>query len=104
MALLTRVRIVGPSMEPTLSNGEWWVACRTRRLRPGQVVLLTHPLRPDLQVVKRLVRETPDGWWVEGDNPGSSDDSRSFGAVSSELIRGRLWFRYGRDRHARAGS
>lgn len=104
MALLTRVRIVGPSMEPTLGNGEWWVARHSRRLRPGQIVLLSHPQRPDLHVVKRLVRETDQGWWVEGDNPDASDDSRSFGAVPESLIRGRLWFRYGRDRQRNPGS
>lgn len=94
---LTRVRIVGPSMEPTLANGEWWVVRRTANPRPGDVVLLVHPGRPDLRMVKRIDHATQDGWWVVGDNPASSDDSRAFGPVPPELILGRLWFRYGRD-------
>lgn len=94
---LTRVRIIGPSMQPTLMNGEWWVVRRTTLVRAGDVVLLTHPTRPDLRIVKRIERATEDGWWVLGDNPSSSDDSRTFGAVRPELIIGRLWFRYGRD-------
>jgi len=103
VALLTRIRIVGPSMEPALANGEWWVARRSRRLRPGDVVILIHPRRPDLRIVKRLDHLGELGWWVLGDNPESSDDSRAFGWVPVDRIVGRLWFRYGRDRAARRG-
>ena len=94
--LVTRVRIIGPSMEPTLVSGEWWMVRRIRRPAPGDVVLLVHPQRPDLRLVKRIVRADGDGWWVEGDNPEASDDSRTFGAVPEANVLGRLWFRYGR--------
>lgn len=104
MALMTRVRIVGPSMEPALTNGEWWVVRRARSFRPGDLVLMTHPERPGMRVVKRLDHPTERGWWVLGDNPDSSDDSRSFGPVPHDLLWGRLWFRYGRDRHEARGS
>lgn len=95
MLPLTRVRIVGPSMEPTLRNGEWWLVRRTSRVGVGDVVLLTHPRRPDLHVVKRIAQAREDGWWVLGDNPGVSDDSRQFGAVPTSAVVGRLWIRYG---------
>lgn len=96
---LVRVRIVGPSMEPALSNGDWWLVRRTRRLRPGDVVVLVHPRRPDALIAKRLSRsESLDdgraGWWVLGDNPEASEDSRHFGAVAAELIVGRALVRY----------
>jgi nickel-type superoxide dismutase maturation protease len=84
-------------MEPTLANGEWWLVRRTRTVRAGDVVLLIHPTRPDLRIVKRIERAVDEGWWVVGDNPEASEDSRSFGAVGRERIVGRLWFRYGRD-------
>jgi nickel-type superoxide dismutase maturation protease len=86
-------------MAPTLADGDWLVCRRLRpasvaRLRPGQVVVVERPDRPGLLVVKRLVRRTPDGWWVEGDNPGASDDSRVFGAVPDAGVVARVRVRY----------
>lgn len=94
MLPITRVRIVGPSMAPTLLNGEWWLVRRTERLRPGDVALLVHPNRPGLLVVKRLARREDGGWWVLGDSPGVSEDSRQFGVVPEGNVLGRLWWRY----------
>jgi nickel-type superoxide dismutase maturation protease len=63
-------------------------------VRIGDAVLMEHPLRPGLLVVKRAVRCEPSGWWVEGDNEAASDDSRRFGPVPETLIIGRLVWRY----------
>ena len=90
----TTVRVVGPSMEPAVRNGQWWVVRRSAKLRNGDVVLLQHPERRDLSVVKRLSHREGNGWWVLGDNPHVSDDSRQFGVVPENLIIGRLVFRY----------
>ena len=95
MLPVTRIRIVGPSMTPTLATGDWWLVRRTRRVRPGDVVLLVHPRRPDALVVKRVDHPVEGGWWVLGDNPDASEDSRTFGSVPADHIVGRLWFRYG---------
>jgi nickel-type superoxide dismutase maturation protease len=92
---LTRVRIVGPSMEPAVRTGEWWIARRGGRPRLGDVVLMQHPRRADLLIVKRLVRREIAAWWVLGDNPASSEDSRDFGPVPEVNVIGRLVFRYG---------
>ncbi len=89
---LTTVRIIGPSMEPALRNGDCWVVRLGSRVSPGDVVLAVHPLRPDLQIVKRAIRPEGSGWWLEGDNPEFSDDSRIYGPVSEIL--GRLVVRY----------
>lgn len=96
MLAWTTVAIAGESMEPTTGSGDWWVVLRTRRVRPGQLIAFRHPQRRTLIVVKRVVRNTDDGWWVEGDNAAHSDDSRSFGAVPRDLIIGRLVWRYRR--------
>ncbi|MHB8795169.1 MAG: nickel-type superoxide dismutase maturation protease [Candidatus Nanopelagicales bacterium] len=96
MLPFTRVRVVGPSMEPALRNGDWLVVRRTGRLRTGDIAVLAHPRRPDLLVVKRVARREGEGWWVLGDNPGWSDDSRAFGPVPAASIVGRVTFRYWR--------
>lgn len=98
MLPVTRIRIVGPSMEPALVNGDWWVVRRGADVRPGDVALLVHPQRPDALVVKRIARREGAGWWVLGDNAEASEDSRQFGVVPADHVVGRLWFRYGRGR------
>lgn len=94
------VRVRGASMSPTLKDGDRLLAARTRRRstpRPGDVVLARFPARPELLVVKRVVRAVPGGHWVEGDSPLVPGDSRAFGAavvVGRVLVR--VWPRPGR--------
>ena len=94
MLSFTTVRVVGRSMEPAVRNGQWWVVRKSAQFRQGDVVLLQHPERSDLSLVKRLGHREGNGWWVLGDNPRESDDSRQFGVVPDNLIIGRLIFRY----------
>jgi nickel-type superoxide dismutase maturation protease len=78
-----------------MRTGDYWVVWRTKSLRMGQVVLLRHPQRPELLIVKRLIfSPEPGWWWIQGDNPHSSDDSRLFGSVAAGAIVGRVTFRY----------
>jgi nickel-type superoxide dismutase maturation protease len=86
------VEVAGDSMLPTFRAGDWLLARRTDSARVGDVVILARPDRPELLVIKRVRRRDSDGWWVEGDNPGSSDDSRLFGPV--QQIHGRVVLRY----------
>jgi len=94
---LTRVKVAERSMEPALRPGDWLLVRRTHRIRPGQIVLARHPARPDLLIVKRAARRTPNGWWLESDNQDAEAvDSRRFGAVPEALIEGRVLLRYWR--------
>jgi len=91
-------------MAPTLRDGDHVLVLRTRSARPGAVVVVALPDRP--LAVKRLVRiEDDERWWVEGDNPYGSTDSRTLGALPAEALRGvalaRLWPRPGRLRSGR---
>jgi len=96
-----RVEVTERSMEPALRPGDWLLVRRTRRIRPGQIVLARHPARPDLLIVKRAARHVDGCWWLESDNPAAGAvDSRRFGAVPAALVEGRVLTRYW---HRRAG-
>ncbi|MCF8539794.1 MAG: S26 family signal peptidase [Candidatus Nanopelagicales bacterium] len=83
------VRVIGPSMEPTLRNGDVWVASRrVSGVSVGDVVVFAHPLRTSLTEVKRVMRPEGDAWWLEGDNAEFSTDSRSYGPVPQSNLRG----------------
>jgi nickel-type superoxide dismutase maturation protease len=85
-----RVEIQGGSMRPALLPGDWCIAIRARRVRPGDVVILERPHRPGLEVVKRIDRAEGGGWFVLGENPVVSTDSRHFGPVAPSAIIGRI--------------
>ncbi|MFJ6486034.1 MULTISPECIES: nickel-type superoxide dismutase maturation protease [unclassified Streptomyces] len=80
--------VTGPSMVPTLLNGDQLVVRYGAAVRPGNVVVLRHPLQQDLLVIKRAVERRPGGsWWVLGDNPyNETGDSTVFGPVPAELV------------------
>lgn len=89
---LRLIRVIGPSMQPTLRNGQIWCASRGS-IRPGHLIVFREPGRPALLTVKRAVSRNPDGWWVEGDNQDSSRDSRHYGPVADGEIVAILRFR-----------
>ena len=75
------VLVRGPSMAPTLRDGDALLVWRGGRVRPGRTVVARFRSRPDLLVVKRAVREQDGGWWVQGDNEFVADDSRAYGVA-----------------------
>ncbi len=79
--------VAGASMHPTLAAGDWVLARTDGRAGVGDIVVLEHPERPGLLIVKRLAGATSDGFWVLGDAPDQSTDSRHFGAVPSVIGR-----------------
>jgi type IV secretory pathway protease TraF len=94
-----RVEVSGDSMRPTLEPGEWAIAVTRPRIRRGDVVVVEHPGRPGFEIIKRVLavpgelaptgrRLRPDELWVEGDAPGSSTDSRTFGPVLRRHVKG----------------
>jgi signal peptidase I len=106
--LARRATVQGLSMAPTLLPGERLLFDRLAyvrdRPRLDDIVLVTHPLRRDLRMVKRLTgvpRDAIDGhtrgrgeYWVLGDNDALSTDSREFGPVRRHDLLGRAWIRY----------
>ena len=105
--------VVGPSMAPALADGDrvlvdLW-SYRRRGPRPGEIVLFRGP--GDVPLVKRVVdgplpparragplvdptRPHEPAYWLLGDHAAISVDSRRFGPVPRERIRGRVLVRY----------
>jgi phage repressor protein C with HTH and peptisase S24 domain len=89
---LLPVLVRGPSMSPTLRDGDAVLARRGGRSpRPGDVVLGRFRSRPDLLVVKRVVRAEGSGWWLQSDNEYVADDSRRYGVADVDA---RVLFRW----------
>ena len=97
-------------MVPELQAGDWAVAVRAPVAR-GDVVVVEHPRRPGIEMVKRL-RARPgddvggrileaDEWWVEGDNASASTDSRALGPVPRAAITAKVVAVYWPPRHRR---
>ena len=99
-----RVAVRGPSMSPALHDGDVVLVRFGAPVRPGDVVLVQWPARPGQLSVKRAARAVDGGWWVAGDNPFGSTDSRTLGpAATPAVVRYRLWPRPGRVRRQAAG-
>ncbi len=94
-----RYEISGESMLPTLRPGDF-VIVDTRPHRSwtpgsGDIVLARDPRERERTLVKRVSRcEDGGAAWLLGDNPGSSADSRTFGALPPEYILGEVRWRY----------
>lgn len=94
------VRVSGPSMVPTLRDGDTVLVRHGTRIRPGDVVLATFRAMPDRLVLKRAVRRQDDGWWLASDNTFAGGDSAAHGIAD---VRGRIVLRLGRGRPRRPG-
>jgi phage repressor protein C with HTH and peptisase S24 domain len=85
------VRVAGPSMVPTLYDGDVVLVRRGARVRDGDVVLARFRSLPDRLVVKRAVRPESGGWWLGSDNAAAGGDSRSHGVAD---VLGRVVLRW----------
>jgi len=112
VAKFKAVEVRGDSMSPNFNDGDWLLF----RLLPaksksdkkanaligklvGKVVLIQRQSQvgTDFLQVKRVIRVDESNEtkiWVEGDNKSASTDSRSWGALDSSEVIGKLMFRY----------
>ncbi len=90
--------VSGPSMVPHLRHGDRVLVRYGARVRPGDVVLVWLPEEVGQPAgrlsVKRALRRQGAGWWVEGDNPFASRDSRSLGPIDDRDVVARVLLRY----------
>ena len=121
VAKFKAVEVRGDSMSPNFNDGDWLLF----RLLPaksksgklvgklvGKVVLIQRhsEIGKDFLQVKRVTQVSDSSGsskssdaikneiWVEGDNKSASTDSRSWGALDSSDVIGKLIFRYRRAR------
>jgi hypothetical protein len=116
--LVMRAEVRGPSMMPALRDGDRVLvnafAYRIRAPRTGEVVLASIPGVPGGWAIKRIgeqesgdagAGDAADGrqfsttrsagpYFLVGDNPDWSTDSRHLGPVPRRDILGRVWYRY----------
>jgi len=81
-------------MQPFLQPGDRLLVWGTRRIRPGDIAVATDPRDPSRTLVKRVTAVDEDGVVLQGDNPAASTDSRTFGALPPNAVKGRAVYRY----------
>ena len=87
----------GESMAPTLGDCEVVLVDKQAEISVGDIVVAKHPLEQHTELVKRVERINNYGdYFLVGDNLENSNDSRHFGAVARDYIKGkvvaRAWF------------
>ena len=95
-----RFRVTGNSMQPLLQPGEEILinpfAYQKALPQINDLVVAIHPHQKDLEIVKRIHRIDEDGtFFLLGDNPNHSTDSRNFGAIALKNIIGKVTTRFG---------
>ena len=81
----------GRSMNPTLRDGEVVLVNRNAEINVGDIVVAKHPVEQNSEVVKRVERiNERENYFLVGDNLEDSNDSRHFGAVTREYIKGKV--------------
>jgi len=81
----------GKSMNPTIKDGETVLVDREAKIEVGDIVVAKHPTEQTSEVVKRIERINEHGhYFLVGDNLEDSNDSRHFGAVTREYIKGKV--------------
>jgi len=103
-----RLEIFGDSMRPALEPGDRVLVFRGTRPRRGHVVALEDPRRPERTMVKRVAAGPGETvtltggleihadrrYILLGDNTSATTDSRHFGPVDRDRIRGTVLYRY----------
>ena len=79
--------IRGDSMLPTLRQGQLVLFASGRAAKVGDIVMVRHN---GVEKIKRVARLEGGRVYLLGDNPDASTDSRHFGWLGIEVIRGVL--------------
>ena len=84
------IRVEGDSMLPDLKNGDGILINPDAQIVAGDILLAKHPFKKSVVILKRLAEIDENGnYFLVGDNPSESSDSRTFGAISAKHILGK---------------
>ena len=84
------VLVEGDSMLPNLKNGDGVLINSDEKVAVGDIVLAKHPFKKSVNILKRISEIDENGnYFLVGDNPSESTDSRTFGALSAKHILGK---------------
>ncbi len=93
MRLRTRHRVVNNSMEPAACPGDYLLvnpnAYRDTLPARGDMIVARHPFE-DVVITKRVAEVLDDQIVVTSDNKREGQDSRHFGPLPRELLRGQV--------------
>ena len=88
-----KMTVRGQSMTPFVVDGQSVainkLAFKIKNPRVGDVVLVQHPHR-NIMLLKRITHIQNNTYFVTGDNPAHSTDSRSFGYIDKKYIIGKV--------------
>ena len=95
------VAVSGNSMSPAYRQGDWLLvrklSGKKHTLKIGSVYLIQDPIRPGVELLKRLKESRMEHgvvrYWVEGDDP-SSEDSKKWGWLAGEQFFGKVILKY----------
>ena len=83
--------VEGDSMLPTLTSGDKILVDLFATIVVGDIVLAQHPYKRSSRLVKRVTEISPSGeYFLTGDNPNESTDSRTLGWFSPNDVWGRV--------------
>jgi nickel-type superoxide dismutase maturation protease len=85
-------RVEGDSMLPTLKHGDRLLIDPRAPIAVGDIVTANHPYKKSVRIIKRIESIDPSSGRLIlcGDNPASSTDSRSLGAIARSEIVGKV--------------
>ncbi|HWZ65397.1 MAG TPA: S24/S26 family peptidase [Patescibacteria group bacterium] len=76
-------RVVGESMLPVLRQGVVVIGWRLKRPNVGNIVIAKWQGR---ELIKRVADVRPDSYYLVGDNPVASTDSRTYGWLPASAV------------------
>jgi len=81
----------GDSMSPGLTSGDKVIVDQRAAIVIGDIVLVNHPYKQNSRLIKRVTEISGSGqYFLTGDNPEESTDSRTFGSLPPNSILGKV--------------
>src|SRR5437868_5044500 len=96
--LIRFFRVTGSSMWPELREGDLVIVSSfpylLRKPRPGDIIVAVHPFYTQTRIIKRVKSITSQGrrLFIEGDQQLESEDSHSFGLISTTSLIGKVMY------------